>query len=696
MSRQLNQLILNVLKSHTPMRDLRSQLDTFGRRELSRASKLRLARIPSETNAFAVTPPKVLPKVSDVMETDPKCRKVTRLVEDPTSVADRISESQTVDSLSEAHTALVKVQGPFSDRQLRSIAEGLAYLKQLGLSSVVVLDHDGWQSVSHFNREGVRIDEDTMELHPWLGKRLAHQRDASVRLGSMETGQRNNMVKQLWRVSGVLSAAGMDPRPYANAIMRIVPENEMPKPSLDLTCGADSLAKRTPLASDDAMDGVYRSLALGQTPIVIPIAMYDDPGADQITQNTNVGAEALRYVCVDANDIMVALAREMAHTKRICTASAPVDEHKRGKVEETQSINLSPLRLMVINREGGLPSHARGGNPHLMINLQSEFNSIRSSFIWSKSHPTALSNMEMIRDCLSYMSSASSGVMVTHRSPRSLIANLITNKAAHSPSLPYRLLANRSDLRHTPTIIRKGLPVRVISDVNQVDHDKLLLLLEASFKRKLNHELYFARLKERLDFVIVTGDYDGLAIVTKEYAPGDDPATDEPIAYLDKFAVLPKLRGSGAVDFLWSALRDEVHGLGLLDALNNNGGRGGYGVGRDLVWKSRIANPVNRWYFERSNGFIRLPPCFGKGPSDPVGDASEWVMFWCDAEQRLAHLAGETLMSPGAMEELLELASASLNFPPPSKTTLPIVAPEEDGRLERWTACLAKIPSAWA
>ena len=293
--------------------------------------------------------------------------------------------------------------------------------------------------------------------------------------------------------------------------------------------------------------------------------------------------------------------------------------------------------------------------------------------------------------------------MVTHRSPRSLIANLITNKAAHSPSLPQRLLARSKDVRDTPTILRSGLPIHVLTRWADVDHDKLHHLLEKSFRRTLNRTAYFDRLQEKLDFLIVTGDYDGMAIVTNEYAPDDAPDA-EPIAYLDKFAILPKLQGSGAVDFLWGALRDEVHGLGLLDALNNNGGKNGVGVGRDLVWKSRAANPINRWYFERSNGFVRLAPSFAVPPGAPVPAESAWVMFWCDAEQRLTRLGGRTVLaSTSSMDEIRDLAYAPTNDPTtplssarlPSETILPIVAHEECGRLERWKKCLATIPSAW-
>jgi amino-acid N-acetyltransferase len=41
-------------------------------------------------------------------------------------------------------TAVVKFQGPFTDRQLDSVARGVEYLTKLGLVSVVVIERDDW------------------------------------------------------------------------------------------------------------------------------------------------------------------------------------------------------------------------------------------------------------------------------------------------------------------------------------------------------------------------------------------------------------------------------------------------------------------------------------------------------------------------------------------------------------------------
>lgn len=690
MSRPLQQLILEVLKTRPPSRDVKSYLNLFGRRPrrvqpdfFSQApAQAAVPRAGPSTPASPTSPaPGVRAPTPDAYIGAPDLRQ------DATIVADRVSGNEEVDSLAETHTALVKLQGPFTDRQLSSIAEGLAYLKQLGLLCVVVLDHVDWRSVARYDAEGRLVKPESSDIRRWLGARADDEDDAATTCGWEELGQRNAMVRELWHTSNLFTRAGVDPRPFGHAVLRIGAAQSLPPSTEDGQESATVLARRAPLAADHAFDGVFRALEAGQTPVLIPLALYDDcqPG-----DPSKPGP--LRTVCVEADDVMVALAREMAHVGKRQTVLQP-----------HCSVDVTPLRLMVINREGGIPSHARGGNPHLSINLRSEYDSIRSSFVWNDTHPTALSNLDMIRDCLTYMPPTSSGVMVTHRSPRSLIANLITNKAAHSPSLPQRLLARSKDVRDTPTILRSGLPIHVLTRWADIDHDKLHHLLEKSFRRTLHRAAYFARLEEKLDFLIVTGDYDGMAIVTNEYAP-DDPPDAEPIAYLDKFAILPKLQGSGAVDFLWGALRDEVHGLGLLDALNNNGGKNGVGMGRDLVWKSRAANPINRWYFERSNGFVRLAPSFAVPPGAPMPAESAWVMFWCDAEQRLARLGGRTVLaSTSSMDEIRDLAYAPTNdsttpLPSarlPSETILPIVAHEECGRLERWKKCLATIPSAW-
>ena len=411
---------------------------------------------------------------------------------------------------------------------------------------------------------------------------------------------------------------------------------------------------------EEGLDHVRRAVQEGEIPVLLPVAL--DPEC--------------RARRVGANAVLAALAKAMSNNP---TASSPVSG--------ARPIDLTPMRLLVINREGGIPSYARSGMPHLSINLASEYQYIRDTFhpAWRSTHPTALSNLSLAHACLEHMPRDASALVVSHRSPAAMIGNLITNKPAHSASLPHSLLSQSEGriTRDTPTLIRKGQPVRVLRSIDEVDRDKLTELLERSFGRKLDEQRYFERLERDLDFVIVIGDYSGAAVCTNE--GGAEASEDEAICYLDKFAVLPQHQGDGTVDFLWVALRDETYGLGLLDAANpSEGSLSGQGRGRDLVWRSRGNNPVNKWYHERSSGCLYLDP--KAAPAEPGGEAEDeagagvkdgWKMFWCDAEQRLREKA---------QEHGREFGGGRL---------VKVVEDEERGRLERWAPVIAGIKSAW-
>lgn len=599
--------ILSILQAQPSARDSRSYLKAFASENLQKAqNKLPLLDLKrSELAAKLAATPGALTdnRASSEVNAGTSSSIATNAELNTEAQIAKAQDTEIVEALLNPitkHTALVKVQGPFSPRQIASIAEGLVYLERLGLVSIIVIDDESWSDDGY--------------------------------MGASSSHMRKEMLNIALSLAEALENMGGKAVPIINNVFTLGNGNTQGEEAMFDT--ATCVQSITP---------VRAAIARGEMPIIAPIA-HDS---------------ALSAVPVPANDAIKALVATLA-------------EEGRNGSSLQGDIDLTPLRMMIINREGGIPSPARGGNPHLSINLESEFDYIQDTFVWQNSHPTSLSNLNLLRSCLFQLPRDSSAVIVSHRSPKALIANLITNRPAHSPSLHYSLLPAKQS-QHMPTIVRRGLPIRVIRDFKQIDQEKCTKLLEASFRQKLNAEKYYARLANDLDFIIVAGegegDYQAAAIVTRE-RDGEN-ASSSPISYLDKFAVLPSLQGDGTVDFMWTALRDETFGLGLLDALNPNGGKEGIGFGTDLVWRSRADNPVNKWYFERSNGFVHIPE-MGSG-------GVRGTLFWCDAEDRLVRQM-EASVTEGKGHE---------------RKSISLVMKEEEGRLARWARVIGSIKSCW-
>lgn len=574
---------MSILRANPSLRDTRSYLKDFGPRPIK----------PSSTK------PQSFPLPTSAQKASTEETPAPDIAKDVQAQSATQTPSPVIASILNPvyrRTSLVKLQGPFTERQLESIARGMVYLEKLGLVSVIVVDNDN--------------------------------------IGRGEDGERAAIMEQTMRVVSALEKYGAKARPVLGAVVRLGP-----KPGDSEVDHSEYVPEAHAFPHD--LVPIRSALRAGEIPVLPPMALDS----------------FYRSLRIDANDVIAALARGMVE-------AAAQDNRDASELEQpaapNQEIDLTPLRLMIINKEGGVPSYARSGLPHLLVNLASEYSYIKNTFdsSWKSTHPTSLKNLALARTCLSYMPPSSSAVMVSHRSPSSLIANLITNKPAVSSSLPHALLqGNRKLDFHTPTLLRRGLDIRVIRSAKDVDKLKMKALLEQSFGRDLDEAAFWERLDKCLDFVIVAGDYAGAAIVTTEHCPPGSSRAYAPITYLDKFAVLPKHQGDGTVDFLWVALHDESYGLGLPFSANPNGGKEGVGEGRDLVWRSRANNPVNKWYFERSTGHIRM---------------GDWVLFWCDAEKRLKTEEGRR-------------GSAGLSY----------LEHWEEGRLSLWSDVVMKIPSSW-
>ncbi|TFY81127.1 hypothetical protein EWM64_g2882 [Hericium alpestre] len=368
-----NDFILSILRANPSVRDAKSYLKSFG-------------SVPQPRPA--VPPPSPAPSIVDLPV------PATQL---DTSKAAQVSEeanpSPIVASILNPvfrRTALVKIQGPFTERQLESIARGMVYLEKLGLVSVIVVEHE----------EVPKGDE----------------------------GEREAIMEATMRVVSALERQGARARPVQSAVVRLGP-----KPGDEETAGRSSAPIPEAHTMPSDLVSIRSALRAGEIPVLSPLALDS----------------SCRSVRVQANDVVAALARGMAEVAALDGHGRPESEEQ---IEFSDDVDLTPLRLMIINREGGVPSYARSGYPHLLINMASEYHHIHETFhpSWKSQHPTALSNLSLARTCLEYMPPTSSAIMVNHRVPSSLIANLITNKPAVSSSLPHALLqGNRSLTEHT-------------------------------------------------------------------------------------------------------------------------------------------------------------------------------------------------------------------------------------------------------
>jgi acetylglutamate kinase len=134
--------------------------------------------------------------------------------------------------------------------------------------------------------------------------------------------------------------------------------------------------------------------------------------------------------------------------------------------------------------------------------------------------------------------------------------------------------------RGAGTLVRMGERVARHETFDAMDQPRLRGLLEQCFGRELDPD-YFA--KKTPYAVYLADSYRATAIFTRE----------EPLPYLDKFAVTTEAQGEGIGGSIWKKVRREIP---------------------KFFWRSRASNPVNDWYAEKADGSFKT-------------DA--WWVYWC-------------------------------------------------------------------
>ncbi|KAJ2605602.1 Amino-acid acetyltransferase, mitochondrial [Coemansia sp. RSA 1722] len=364
------------------------------------------------------------------------------------------------------------------------------------------------------------------------------------------------------------------------------------------------------------------AIAQGQVPIVSPL----------------VASASMQMQMLDIDSAAPALAKALAVSS----------SQQRPMAGTNGGFSLLLARLIMLGANDGISSS--DGGFHRFINLQEDYDEVLNVCQQRES-------LQLMRTCLGILPPTAAGIVASvHSDPSLVIKGLISERPVSSqhqsaataakrrqeeannarklaelskrgvPS--YKPLANypfarvsndKPNSANSPeqqlesadrptqfTLLRHGFRIARHKTLDTCDLSQLRALLESSFKRTLDSNRYFDRLRHLEQAggieIIVAGDYQGAVIVTHE------PITtiDKHLPYLDKFAVLPSVQGTGMADILWTQLRRACP---------------------SCMWRSRNDNGVNKWYFDRSHGHLRSRPLL-------VGEkGTRWVFFWYQAAE---------------------------------------------------------------
>jgi amino-acid N-acetyltransferase len=503
----------------------------------------------------------------------------------------QIASPNTPTVLEPVYVALVKIRAPqlIDDATLNGVGRTLSKLKKLGLTSIVVVDCD------------LRAENE------------AEQQRATY-----------------LQASRIATAIDYYDAPGARIIQS------------PITIG-NSIGKDTsPFTSEDLFVGNSKDLMDTLRDEIIPIV-------PSIGYTEDLSA----FRSVDSNEAVLALARQLSGLQFM---GQPTEDAQVTRMLKSAEV----YRLIILDPVGGIPALNRATGRHMFLNLEQEYEEVTKHLKQTSTTDESttgprddnyyhLKNAELARKGMSLLPPTSSAIITTpqeaanNRAPdevnldwalvgtrrklNPLIHNLLTDRPVQSSSLPSGRIrqiisssGEPSRIGSLTTLAKRGMPLTIFPDPRIspwrppqageprlkltdpcIDLGRLVHLINDSFGRTLDVDHYLRRIKDNLAGIIIAGEYEGGAILTWESPAGvEEPENVDPsrmIPYLDKFAVLRKSQGAGGVaDIVFNAMVRDCFPDGV-------------------CWRSRKNNPVNKWYFERSRGTMKIPDM-------------NWTMFW--------------------------------------------------------------------
>lgn len=508
--------------------------------------------------------------------------------------------------------------------------------------------HDSKKKSDDFRSHATMI-----ELHDTLRLAIIKMRD----IDSIDNGRLLEIGRTIVRLSrlGLKPIVVIDPRS----------DDEMAKSNSSRTATASAM-KRLDTIADRMVNAISGTLHLdvGKN--------HSDDDAAMITRNRakvhavkgsfSIDATSLKLawklpdlvllpVTLDIVPVLIPSAFDENNSKIELVSADDVVSLITEQLAGISDLNLIAVeKIIYIDPLGGIPSLERNSGAHVLVNLEQEYqdivyelNNYPSSHIKTEMlREIHLSNLSIFQRLLPLLPPSSAGLVTTPEvaaSPSTrnpLIYNLLTDRPVLSSSLP---LDGKRTHEIQTTLLRRGIPVAIFyseegmtllqnaiksdgalpletkngkfevsGSTDVISIKRLVELIEDSFGKKLDVNKYLKRVNGNIAGLVIAGDYDGAAIITWERPPYDSDGIR--IAYLDKFAVSRKFQGAaGVADIIFKAMVTQL-------------------FPEEIVWRSRSENPVNKWYFDRSKGSLKLP-------------GQKWTMFWAGAnanqEENLKH-----------------------------------------------------------